>query len=77
MALEGRLRLGENRLCPFPAEPRCRKIGLVLIDHDLIGARIDFRAELASLHFHVGIAIERLDHAGHTRADRRGCRGPD
>ncbi len=43
----------------------------------LIGARIDFRAELARLHSHAGVAMDRLDYAGHARADRRGRGGTD
>ena len=53
------------------------QVGPALIYDDLIGARIDFRAELARLHLHLGVAIERLDHAGHARADRCGRRGTD
>ena len=77
VALEGRFRLGEFRFVLFEPSLGCCQVGSALIYDDLIGARIDFRAELARLHLHVGVAIERLDHAGHARADRRGRRGTD
>jgi hypothetical protein len=58
-------------------EPRlgCRQIGLVLIYHGLIGAWIDFGAKLPRLHFHIGVAIERLNQAGHASEEGRRRQG--
>ena len=75
-ALEGFLRLGEIFFVPFESGPACQQISLVLIDYELIGRRIDFCAEMARVHSHVGIAIERLNHAGYARANRCACPGP-
>ena len=45
------------------------KIGLVLIDHRLIGTRVDLGANLALLHRGVVVAGNLLDHPGNIRTD--------
>jgi hypothetical protein len=77
MSPEGRFRSGEIDLVLFEPILGYRQIGLGLIHHDLIGARIDIRAELARFHFHVGVAIERPNRAGHASGEGRGRRGTD
>ena len=48
------------------------EIGLVLVDHRLIRARIDLGADLALLHLRVVVAVQLLDHAGDIGADDDG-----
>jgi hypothetical protein len=77
MALEGCFRVGEIRFVLFEPILGCRQIGVGLIHYGLIGVRVNFRADLAHLHFRVGGAIELLNHAGHAGADWRCRRGND
>ena len=69
MALESRF--GPGEICFVGCKPSLGlgQIGFVLINNDLIRARIDFRAELARLHFHADAAFKRLDHAGDASDD--------
>ncbi len=77
MALEGHFRVGEIRFVLFEPILGCCQIGVALIHNGLIRARVNFSADLPRLNFRVGVAIERLNHAGHASADCRCRRGND
>ena len=57
----GELRVGEARLVLLELRLGHRQIGLVLVDHGLIGAGVDLGADLALLDLGIVVAIQLLE----------------